>query len=266
MFVDAHLHCSRLEALQSVVAAGIGAVRTAGTAPDGEAASCLHAERPRVVSSCWALFKKGGYGGRFGRAVESASELSAEVLRLKQAGADIIKVMASGMVSLKACGTVTPGGFDADELKLIVEEAADQGLPVMAHANGEPAILAAAAAGVRSIEHGFFMSDRALEVMAAKKIFWTPTIGALLRASVSAGGAEAREFAAALVRQHLELVNHAYEAGVPLAVGTDCVLPDPGYGAAYAAELAYFREAGIPEDGVTLIATENGMRLLGIDG
>jgi imidazolonepropionase-like amidohydrolase len=265
VFVDAHIHCSRAEALQDVAAAGIGAVRTAGTVPAVGPAFCLHSERPKVVSSCWALFKKGGYGGRFGRAVASASEISAEVLKLKQAGADIIKVMASGMVSLKNRGTVTPGGFDADELKLLVEEAAHCGLPVMAHASGEPAILAAAAAGVRSIEHGFFMTDRALRVMAGKKIFWTPTVGALMRASVSAGDAEAREFAAALVRQHLQMVAHAYAAGVPLVVGTDCVLPDPGYGAAYAAELAYFREAGIPEDRVTVIATKSGMRLLGID-
>ncbi len=264
IFVDAHLHCRQEEALQDVVAAGIGAVRTAGTAPDGEATCCLHSGRPRVVTSCWALFKKGGYGGRFGRAVESASDISEEVLRLKKAGADIIKVMASGMVSLKARGTVTPGGFDADELKRLVEEAADHGLPVMAHANGEPAILAAAEAGVRSIEHGFFMTDRALEVMARKETFWTPTTGALVRASASATDAETKEFVASLVRRHLQMVARAHQTGIPLVVGTDCVLPDPGYAAAYAAELGYFQQAGIFEAGVAAIASGNGMRLLGI--
>jgi imidazolonepropionase-like amidohydrolase len=264
VFVDAHLHCSRREALEDVAAAGIGAVRTAGSVPvDGDA--CLHSDQPVVVSSCWALFKKGGYGGRFGRAVDSVSEIAAEVLRLKQAGADIVKVMASGMVSLKVPGTVTAGGFNANELKLLVEEAGSRGLPVMAHANGEQAIMGAVEAGVRSIEHGFFMTPRALEFMARKKTFWTPTVGALVRTSASATGTETREFVTSLMRQHLQMVSRAHVTGVPLVVGTDCVLPDPAYGAAYAAELAYLREAGIAEDAVTTIATENGMRLLGID-
>jgi hypothetical protein len=57
----------------------------------------------------------------------------------------------------------------------------------------------------------------------------------------------------------------AHSLGVPLAVGTDCVLPDPLYRDAYEAELAYFREAGIPEEAVMRIASEDGAGLLGID-
>ena len=89
------------------------------------------------------------------------------------------------MVSLKEPGRVTAGGFNREELLFIVHAAANCGLGVMAHANGEHAIIDAAEAGVRSIEHGFFMSRRALEVMEKKSTFWVPTVGALKRAAVS---------------------------------------------------------------------------------
>jgi imidazolonepropionase-like amidohydrolase len=218
-----------------------------------------------LVTSCWALYKTGGYGARFGIAVNTPGSIKTEILRLKNAGADIIKTMASGMVSLKHPGSVTPGGFDREELHIIVQEASGLGLGVMAHANGEAAVLAAAEAGVRSVEHGFFMTERALELMARKGVFWVPTTGALARAADAAASPEARQFVSGLMQQHLGMLGLAHALGVSLAVGTDCVLPDPIYGNAYDAELACFRKAGISEEAVLKIASEDGARLLGID-
>jgi len=267
-FVDAHVHLDRPEGLDDVLTAGIAAVRIAGTRPGYGGGDCAANERSRgveVVSSCWALYKKGGYGSRFGVPVGTAGEIRDEILRLKQAGADIIKIMASGLVSLKDPGTITPGGFSADELMVTVQEAARLGLAVMAHANGETAIVAAARAGVRSIEHGFFMTERALAKMVEKNVFWVPTMGALIRATEnSRATAPVKEFIAGLVRQHHQLLRKAYESGVPLAVGTDCVLPDPRYLSAYESELSYFELAGIPHDDVIRIAREGGAALLGI--
>jgi imidazolonepropionase-like amidohydrolase len=94
--------------------------------------------------------------------------------------------MASGMVSLKRPGKITYGGFDAAELAFIVEVAEGHGLPVMAHANGEEAIMGAAKGGVRSVEHGYFMTPAALELMEKNGVHWVPTYrgdrrGALVR-------------------------------------------------------------------------------------
>lgn len=170
-----------------------------------------------------------------------------------------------GIVSFKDPGTVTPGGFNADEVRFIVHEAATAGLSVMAHANGEAAIMACAEAGVRSVEHGFFMTERALELLAEKGVFWVPTIGALARAADSAGiSKDARQYVESMILAHLETVRRAHQSGVPLAVGTDCVVPDARYGGAYGAELEYFTKAGIPRDDVMKIAREGGARLLGI--
>jgi len=254
--------------LNAVLTAGVVAVRDAGhreNAGQRIVQGTDTAADVRAISCGWALYKKGGYGSLFGVPVETRAEIASEIERLRQAGAGVLKVMASGLVSLKDPGMVTPGGFDSEELLFLVQEAAAHGMGVMAHANGERAILAAAKAGVRSIEHGFFMTERALDVLARKGVFWVPTAGALQRAARSPAASEAAEvFAIDLIRDHLEMIHRAHRTGVPLAVGTDCVLPDPGYQAAYEAELAFFEESGIPRDEVIVIASEGGAKLLGI--
>jgi imidazolonepropionase-like amidohydrolase len=268
-FVDAHVHIRAWDALETVRSAGITAVRDAGMRQNAEHGLPFHrplVNGPLVVSSGWALYKQGGYGASFGIPAGTREEIRAEILKLKAAGADIIKVMASGMVSLKNPGTITPGGFSRDQLSFIVEEAQRSGLGVMAHANGEQAIMDVARAGVRSVEHGFFMTARALEVMAERGTFWTPTTRALARAA-DAGPAsdEGKMFITGLIGSHREMIRQAHDIGVSLAVGTDCVLPDADYRAAYDAELLSFEQAGLSRDAVMAIACEGGAKLLGLD-
>jgi hypothetical protein len=267
-FIDAHVHVKNGQGLDAVLEAGVLALRDAGTkncAVPVIGKTVGRSAPPVIVSAGWALWKKGGYGSLFGNPVDTREEILSEIIKLKRCGAGIIKVMASGMVSLKEPGRVTAGGFNREELLFIVQEAATCGLRVMAHANGEHAIINAAEAGVRSIEHGFFMSRRALEAMENKGTFWVPTIGALKRAAGSGPvSKETGAFVDGLIRAHLGMILHAHRIGVPLAIGTDCVLPDPRYAEAYEAELAYFEQAGIPHGEVMKIASECGADLLGI--
>jgi imidazolonepropionase-like amidohydrolase len=265
--VDAHVHLRDRTGPACAAAAGVAAIRDAGS-KDGAGLGCTKpgasGDVPAVLSAGWALFSKGGYGSAFGVSVGSTGQIKSQILRLKATGAGIIKVVASGMVSLEDPGAITPGGLERDAIAFAVLEARRLGLGVMAHANGEAAIIASAEAGVRSLEHGFFMTGRALDLMAKKKIFWVPTVGALARAAERAGG-QARTFVEGLIREHLAMIRRAYAIGVPLAVGTDCVLPDPRYKEAYAAELAYFEQAGIPREDVMKIASEGGAELLGFN-
>jgi len=265
-FVDTHIHLEDARGLEAVRAAGITAVRDAGT-KEGAGLKTGTALRsvPAIVSAGWALYKKGGYGSLFGVPVETREEIRGEIIKLKRAGAGIIKIMGSGMVSLKEPGAITRGGFHPEEVRFIVGEAAAAGLGVMAHANGAAAIAAATESGVRSVEHGFFMTERALEGMAKHGTYWTPTVGALARAADSATiSEEMRTYVTALTASHLEMIGRAREIGVPLAVGTDCVLPDPEYRKIYDAELSFFERAGISREDVLRIACEGGARLLGI--
>jgi imidazolonepropionase-like amidohydrolase len=267
-FVDSHVHIKDVRGLDALAAAGIVAVRDAGTR-DGSGLEIVRSRErrgvPVVVSSGRALYKKGGYGALIGTPVTSRGEIKSEILNLKDAGAGIIKVMASGLVSFTSPGLVTAGGFSRDELAFIVRCAAESGLDVMAHANGEEAILASVEAGIRSLEHGFFMTERALDVMRSKETYWVPTVGALQRAAGSGRlSREAEQFVARLLRRHVEMIGRAHAVGVPLAIGTDCVLPDPKYQAAYDAELGYFEQSGVPRESVLRIACEGGAQLLGL--
>jgi len=65
--------------------------------------------------------------------------------------------------------------FSQSELEVIVGEAALKSVPVMAHAHGAEGALAAVKAGVRSIEHGTFMTDDTLALMAKMGTFFVPT-------------------------------------------------------------------------------------------
>jgi imidazolonepropionase-like amidohydrolase len=267
-WIDAHVHIRDIQCLDAVADAGIAALRDAGTREGAGLGKGIPGERrgpPTIVSAGRALSKKGGYGSPFGTPVETRDEIKSEIDRLKKTGAGIIKIVASGIVSLRRPGSITTGGFTAEEIEYIVGEAARLGLAVMAHANGESAVISAARAGVRSIEHGFFMTQKSLEAMAKAGTFWIATAGALARASDSgAVSAEAKAYIGGLIRTHLEMLGRAHSMGVPLAVGTDCVLPDPGYKEIYDEELSYFEEAGISRVDVMKIACEGGAKLLGI--
>lgn len=266
--VDAHVHIKNPAGIASIASAGIAAVRDAGMKGRSghDAETNLHSrDLPVILSAEWAIYKKGGYGSLLGVAVDTQDEIRSEILKLKNAGAGIIKVIASGLVSLAEPGQVTPGGFKREELLFIVREAGSLGLGVMAHANGEAAILAATESGIRSVEHGFFMTERALEAMAKHGTYWTPTVGALARAADSATiSNEMKTYVTALIASQLEMVGRARKIGVLLAVGTDCVLPDPEYRKIYDAELSSFERAGISREDVLHIACEGGARLLGI--
>jgi imidazolonepropionase-like amidohydrolase len=100
--------------------------------------------------------------------------------------------------------------------------------------------------------------------MAAKQVFWVPTLVALQRAAGPAAAPETVQFVEKLILSQLEMLGHAHAIGVPLALGTDCVLPDPDYRSVYDAEVALYEQAGIPRDQVLKIACEGGAKLLGI--
>ena len=79
-------------------------------------------------------------------------------------GADFIKILATGAVLTR--GT-KPGvsEYTEEEIKAAVDQAAQYGTFVAAHAHGAEGIKNAVRAGVRSIEHGSLMDDEAIALM-----------------------------------------------------------------------------------------------------
>jgi imidazolonepropionase-like amidohydrolase len=90
-------------------------------------------------------------------------------------GAKVIKVCATaGVFSFE--GSVGAQQMSAEELRAVVEEATRHGLRVAAHAHGPEGIIAAAKAGVTSIEHGSLLTDEAVRVLKQQGTWYVPNV------------------------------------------------------------------------------------------
>ena len=87
----------------------------------------------------------------------------------------MIKVATSGGV-LSPRDDPRHAHFRPAELEALVEEATAAGMFVMAHAQGADGIKNAVRAGIRSIDHGIYLDDEAIELMLAHGTWFVPTL------------------------------------------------------------------------------------------
>ena len=122
------------------------------------------------------LSKKGHYGAFIGEVFENPREFSALVDKLDAQGCDFIKIMISGLMDFDRFGVLTEEGLPAAEIKELVHIAKDKGFAVAVHCNGAAAVLAAAEAGVDSVEHGAYQDEESLAAMKENGCIWVPTV------------------------------------------------------------------------------------------
>jgi len=185
-----------------------------------------------------------------------------KVREFVQAGADVIKIFASGHFAMPRDGAKRTM-FTHDELAAIVDEAARQGVRVMAHAHGDVPAAAAARAGVASIEHGFFVGPGALDAMQAAGTVFVPTLLASAGTAEHATEDAEHEAAAALVEAHRGAVREAHRRGIPIAMGTDCPVTPHGRNAE---ELELLVASGLTPSEALAAGTSVAARLLGLEG
>ena len=125
------------------------------------------------------LCKMGHYGGFIGEKYSSLREYAALVEEQRKQGADFVKIMISGLMDFNRFGVLTEDGLEPGEIRELIHIAHDQGLAVMAHANGAGTVEAAAAAGVDSIEHGAYLDNGALHAMVENGTVWVPTLSTI---------------------------------------------------------------------------------------
>jgi imidazolonepropionase-like amidohydrolase len=199
--------------------------------------------------------------GRPNTIVDGPDEMRRTVRMLIRAGADAIKVATTGGV-LSARDDPRHAHFRDDELAVLVAEADAAHIPVMAHAQGAPGIKAALRAGIRSIEHGVFLDDEAIELMLARGAWLVPTLVAP-RGVIDAAEAGASIPAASLRKAketidiHRASFRRAVEAGVQVAMGTDSGVTPHGQNLR---ELALMADGGM----TPAAALEAAARLLGV--
>jgi imidazolonepropionase-like amidohydrolase len=167
----------------------------------------------------------GSYPGHPSGIVDGPDEMRRRVRELVREGADVIKVATSGGV-LSPRDHPRHAHFRDDELAVLVAEATAAGLFVMAHAQATEGIKAAVRAGVRSVEHGIYLDDEAIDMMLTAGTWLVPTLSAprAVLAAADAGQpvsevmlAKCREVFAA----HTASFAKAVAAGVRVAMGTD---------------------------------------------
>ena len=122
------------------------------------------------------LCKEGHYGSFIGLPWEDLSHYAQLVCRQKAEGADFIKIMISGLMDFSRFGVLTEPGLSPAEIRELVHIAQEEGMAVMAHCNGAETAIAAAEAGVDSIEHGAYLNKEALCAMAEAHVIWVPTV------------------------------------------------------------------------------------------
>jgi len=203
--------------------------------------------------------------GRPAATADGVDELRKVVRSLLRAGADVIKICTTGGV-LSPRDDPTHTQFSPAEIEVVVAEAAAAGRVVMAHAQGTAGIKNAVRAGVRSIEHGIYLDEEAIDLMLAHETWLVPTLVAprAVLAAAAAGAslpqtvvAKAREVAEA----HVESVRAAVTAGVNLAMGTDSGVGPHGHNLD---ELMLMQECGMTPAQVLAAATSSAARLCGL--
>lgn len=180
-----------------------------------------------------------------GLVVDGPEEVRKAVREEIKFGSDWIKLLVTG--AYQSVGDDPRNvAFSPEELRAAVEEANRHSVPVAAHAHATEGIKQAVAAGVRSIEHGTFIDDEGIRMMAERGTFLVPTIyvgdyyteGDKLRAQDKQD-----DYAANERPKFLDRVGRAHKAGVKVAVGVDLggYMTDP---VVYVREMTVLVEAG----------------------
>lgn len=181
------------------------------------------------------------------RPADGAWDVARAVREQVAAGADVIKVMATGAVLAPAQERPGAAQLTIEELRAAVDTAHTLGRRVAAHAHGIEGIRRAIEAGVDTIEHGTHLhEDRSVaRAMAKRGVFLVPTLKALTGIAQGPGvpadmAAKARERQA----DRDATFRMALAEGVPIAMGTDAATPF-NYHGENAQELSIMVELGM---------------------
>lgn len=252
------------------LAAGITLIRDAGDrfginhAIRDEATRGGHG--PVIRSSGLAIHRAGNYGKFMSRPVGDAADIRATIADISRQ-CDDLKIILTGIINFEKGCVDAPLQFSEDELKLIVEVAAEHGLPTFAHCSGIEGVRVATAAGIGSIEHGFFLDRPTLEMAAEKEIAWVPTFSPVHFQWAHPEYASWSDETVAKMRRILD--NHsafcgvAHQLGTQIVAGSDAGSQGVRHGPGLIDELFFFAEAGLPMTEILISATSRPRHLWG---
>jgi len=223
---------------------------------------------PRILAAGKVICMTGGHGWWIGRETDGPDDARKAVREQLKAGADVIKVIATG-------GVLTPGvepgssQLTRDEMRAAIDEARKAGRRTAAHAQGSEGIADAVEAGITTVEHGIFLTEEIVARMKVRGTYLVATLNA--PAAISAGGLAAGipEYAVrksdAVVPAHVASFQLARHTGVAIAAGSDAGTPLNAHGA-YANELELMVKYGMAPLDAIRAATSVAADALGLAG
>jgi imidazolonepropionase-like amidohydrolase len=272
-----------VETLRQILALGITTVRDAAGADAGMRAAVDQGIvlGPRMQISVNMLSMTGGhadpwlpsgargvwsieYPGMVDGVCDGVDGVAAKVREMIRAGADVIKIASSGGYLSPADDPKQPN-FSQAEVDAIVATAADLGRWVMSHAHGPEGIKRAVRAGVRSIDHGTFLDDEGIALMLERGTWLVPTLTAGDTTEALSEDPRipepVRAKLRALGRPELGAFRRAAEAGVKVAMGTDCPVAPHGTNLR---ELELMAANGFTPTQALVAATSSAAELMGL--
>ena len=198
---------------------------------------------------------------------DGIEEVLKKTREVKRAGADFIKVMASGGV-LTTNSSPEFAQFNKKELKTIVCEASANDMKVSAHCHSLKGMNNCIDAGFSSIEHGTFIDRKTAQKMVKKDVSLVPTL--LVHQFLYKNGFpawdnyadEKTEKLKEIVKVRKENISVAYEEGVNILMGTDSGVIPHGHNLE---ELIHLTDIGMSEDEAIASGTIRAAEFLGKD-
>lgn len=223
---------------------------------------------PRLFCAGKQITMTGGQGWPIGRESDGPDEVRKAVREQLKAGADLIKLMATG-------GVLTPGvepgtaQLGEDELRAGVIEAQKAGRRTAAHAQGSEGVKAAVRAGINTVEHGVFLDDEAVAMMKERDVIFVPTLTPAYRITQAGRARGIPQY----VMDKMAKVNAvntrsfqlAWRAGVVIAAGNDGGTPFNPH-EDLMTELRLMVEAGVPTVDAIRAGTWGSARAMGLEG
>jgi imidazolonepropionase-like amidohydrolase len=151
------------------LSAGFTTIQSPGSAEDADLRDAIDRDSlpgPRLLTSLEPLDAKTGAAVDFMRAVRER----------KAQGADLVKIFASKSIREGGGPTLTQAQLDA-----ACGEAKAAGLRTLVHAHSAEAVRRATLAGCTQVEHGIFVDDETLALMADRGVYFDPQCGLIFR-------------------------------------------------------------------------------------
>ena len=259
-----------LQNLQDAIASGVTTIRDAGSTDniDLKLATKIRQQRlqlPDIIGSGAALTMTGGHGSKIGMEVDGVDEVRKAARWNLKHGAQTIKLMATGGVSLDG-EPPTDEQLSVEELTAAVLEAHHKGKPAMAHAQETQGIKNAILAGVDSVEHAVYLDDETIQMLLDTNTAIVPTMAAPWQMLQHKDDIPAYMYdkASALWEAHQQSIRDAAAAGVNVVMGTDAGTSYNDFKSGPGVEIRLLASVGMTPEQVLLASTIRGAELLGI--